>query len=270
MILHSPYIDPVAFHLGPLSVRWYGLAYCFGFLLTWYAARRDRRHDALIGQGLSATLFDAMIAGLWGVVLGGRLGYVLFYAWPFTVSDVWMPFRIWEGGMSFHGGLLGSIVGLYVYARRHRIAFFSCTDLIAPYVPIALFLGRLANWVNGELWGRPTGQDWGMVYPWVDDVLRYPSQWIEAGLEGLLLGLAVFFFSRQDRAPGQVSGFFLLGYALMRGVAECFRMPDAQVGLLGMGLSMGQWLCFPLFLLGLFLLFKPSFLPFLSARVASK
>jgi phosphatidylglycerol---prolipoprotein diacylglyceryl transferase len=256
MIFISPHFNPVAIHWGSVQVRWYGLAYLIGFLMVWLCARRDDRHDAILGPG---DLLDAMTCGLWGVVIGGRLAYVLIYAWPFLGVDWLMPFRIWEGGMSFHGGLLGGVIGLMWYAHRQDKSFLSLTDLMAPYVPIALGLGRLANWVNGELWGRPTGQSWGMIYPWVDHVLRYPSQWIECFLEGFCLFVLVFLYVRKPRALGQPGGVFLLGYAICRFIAECFRSPDQQIGLLSMNLSMGQLLCLPMLFLGLFFLIRPRY-----------
>ena len=254
MLIH-PQFDPVAIHLGPLAVRWYGLMYLVGFALLWALGRyaiKTRKHVTLTAQDLD----DALFYGIIGVIAGGRLGYVLFYKLGDYLAEPWRIFYVWEGGMSFHGGLLGVIVALWLYARRHRQDWLRTTDFIAPLVPLGLGAGRLGNFINAELWGRPTDVPWAMIFPNVDDVPRHPSQLYEFAFEGVVLFLLLWWFSSRSRPRGAVSGLFLLGYGIVRFSVEFTRQPDSFLGLLALGLSMGQWLSLPMILLGVVLLVR--------------
>jgi phosphatidylglycerol:prolipoprotein diacylglycerol transferase len=253
-----PAIDPVLVQVGPFAIRWYALAYIVGLLIGWryclYLAGRPPRlvtRDQLDDFFLWATL---------GVVLGGRIGYVLFYQPGYFLEHPLDILFVWEGGMSFHGGLIGVILAMYLFARRRGIPFFALTDIVASATPIGLFFGRLANFVNGELFGRPTDVPWAMVFPNGGDQPRHPSQLYEAALEGVVLFLALFLLARFTRAlerPGLLSGVFLIGYGLSRFLVEFFREPDAQLGyLLGGTVTMGQILSLPMIALGLFLVFR--------------
>jgi len=260
MLVH-PQFDPVAIALGPLRLHWYGLTYLAAFGLFVGLARRRIRmpHWAQRGWTLPQAE-DLLFAGVLGVVLGGRLGYVLFYKPAHYLSHPLEALMVWQGGMSFHGGLIGVLVAMAWWARRHQRTFFEVTDLIAPCVPTGLAMGRLGNFINGELWGRAADPSvpWAMVFPQSGDGLpRHPSQLYQLGLEGLTLFVLLWLYSRQPRATGRVSGFFLLGYGVFRFTAEYFREPDAFLGLLSLGWSMGQWLCVPMVLGGLWLLIRP-------------
>lgn len=248
MLVH-PGLDPVAFRLGPLSVHWYGLMYVLGFVQLMWLGRRQlvRRPDL----GLPGSIIDDLVFwGVIGVVLGGRLGYVLFYKPAEYLADPLSMLQVWHGGMSFHGGFLGVLVAVWWVAHRHRLRWLVLTDFIAPLVPLGLAFGRLGNFINAELWGRPTDLPWGVVFPLVDATPRHPSQLYEAALEGVVLFALLWWFSARQRAVGQVSALFLVGYGVARFVVEFAREPDAFLGLLGLGLSMGQWLCVPMILAG--------------------
>jgi len=203
-------------------------------------------------------LEDLLFAGVLGVVLGGRLGYTLFYQPGFYLAHPLNIFKLWEGGMSFHGGLLGVILAMFWFAHRHKTTFFVVSDLVAPLVPFGLAFGRLGNFINGELWGRPTDLPWAMIFPQVDMLPRHPSQIYQFFGEGILLGVVLWIFSSKPRPLGQVSGLFLLGYGVCRFLAEFAREPDAFLGLLGLGLSMGQWLSLPMIFLGFYLIVRPN------------
>ena len=250
-MLTHPHIDPVALHLGPLSIRWYGLMYLVGFvcflLLGHYRIRRNP-HSGWNTQQLD----DLLFYGVLGVILGGRLGYVLFYKPMFYFSQPLDIFKIWEGGMAFHGGFLGVLVAMWLFGRKSGKTFFQVTDFIAPLVPLGLAAGRLGNFINGELWGRVTSADapWAMVFPLVDQQPRHPSQLYQFALEGLLLFTVLWIYSAKPRRTGQVSAIFLLGYGLCRFVAEFAREPDNFLGLLALGFSMGQWLSLPMIAMG--------------------
>lgn len=249
-----PEIDPVALSLGPFHIRWYALAYLTGFIGGWiYGAwladldkdRRPNRED-----------IDNILPWLvLGVILGGRVGYVLFYNLDVFIKDPVQIFKIWEGGMSFHGGLLGVVIAIVAYARYHKFHPFSLGDIVSTVVPIGLFFGRLANFVNGELFGRPTTVPWCVYFPHGGaDVPRHPSQLYEAGLEGILLGGVLFLLARNDkirRSPGFLFGALLLGYGLSRATVEYFREPDFQLGLYLGYFSMGQILCLPMIIAGI-------------------
>jgi phosphatidylglycerol---prolipoprotein diacylglyceryl transferase len=260
MLVH-PQFDPVAIALGPLRLHWYGLTYLAAFgLFVWLARLRIRMpHMAQRGWAVQHAE-DLLFAGVLGVVLGGRLGYVLFYKPAFYLSHPLEALMVWQGGMSFHGGLIGVLVAMAWWARRQGRTFFEVTDLIAPCVPTGLAMGRLGNFINGELWGRAADPSlpWAMVFPQAGDGLpRHPSQLYQFALEGLALFVFLWLYSRQPRATGRVSGFFLLGYGVFRFTAEYFREPDSFLGLLSLGWSMGQWLCVPMVLGGLWLLIRP-------------
>ncbi len=256
LALAYPDIGPVAFEIGPFVIRWYALAYIVGLLLAW---RYCRWLTGKPPKQVEAIAFDDFL--LWatfGVIIGGRLGYVLFYK---PVYFLWNPAEIlviWQGGMSFHGGLLGVIAAMYLFTRRRKIPFFALADIVACAAPIGLFLGRLANFVNGELYGRPTDATIGMIFPQDPTQLpRHPSQLYEAGLEGLVLFVVLFLMVRGAALTrgGLLSGVFLAGYALSRIIVEFFREPDDHLGFLFAGATMGQLLSLPMLLLGIGLAF---------------
>ncbi|GAB4355089.1 MAG: prolipoprotein diacylglyceryl transferase [Methylohalobius crimeensis] len=250
-MLPYPHIDPVAIQIGPLKVHWYGLMYVIGFLGAWFLARwRAQRHD-----WQNEAIDDLIFYGALGVVLGGRIGYMLFYNFPVLLQDPWSFFRVWEGGMSFHGGLLGVLAAMGWFAHKHRRSFFEVTDFLAPLVPVGLFFGRLGNFINGELWGKVTDLPWGMVFPTGGPLPRHPSQLYEAILEGLVLFTVLWIYSAKPRPKMAVSGLFLLLYGAFRFLVEFIREPDAHIGYLAFGwLTMGQLLSTPMILTGLLLL----------------
>ncbi len=254
-----PNIDPVIFSIGPLSVHWYGLAYVAGILLGWFYARRLIASPALWRNNTppmnKQQLDDFLLWAAAGVVLGGRLGYVLFYDFAAVSVDPMRIFAITKGGMSFHGGLTGTTIAMILFARRHSLSVWSLFDTIATVVPIGLFFGRIANFINGELWGGLTNVPWAVVFPTGGPFSRHPSQLYEAGLEGIvlliLLAIAVYAF-KALKAPGTVTGIFVIGYALSRIFVEFFREPDAQLGYLAFGwLTMGMLLSLPMVALGI-------------------
>ncbi len=253
-MLIYPDIDPVAIRIGPVAIHWYGIMYAAAFAIGWWLLQRRRQRRGLTPEQVG----DLVFACILGVVLGGRLGYVLFYHPGYYLGHPLEIFAIWDGGMSFHGGLLGVVVAGVWFARRTGEKILAVADFLTPVVPIGLGLGRIGNFINGELWGRPADPDlpWAMVFPHVDRVARHPSQLYEALLEGLLLFLAVWGFERRDRRTGQVFGLFLAGYGLLRFAVEYFRAPDQHLGVLALGLSMGQWLSVPMVVVGAWLLFR--------------
>ena len=254
-MLAYPRIDPVAVSIGPLQFRWYGLMYLFGFVSGWWLGRR---RAAQPGSGWHPQQVDDMVTwAIFGVGLGGRLGYILFYDLAYYVSQPAAIFQIWHGGMSFHGGLLGVLFAVWLYARRAGREFLSVVDFVAPLIPPGLFFGRIGNFINGELWGAPTTLPWAMVFPDGGPFPRHPSQLYEAALEGVVLFTAVWWFSGRRRPVGAVSGLFGLLYAIFRFAVEFVREPDPQLGYLAFGwLTMGQVLCLPLFGVGLWLLLR--------------
>jgi phosphatidylglycerol:prolipoprotein diacylglycerol transferase len=264
-ILPYPQIDPIAFSLGPLAIHWYGLAYVVGILLGWAYARR------LVNQGqlwradtapmTAANLDDFIVWVALGIVLGGRIGYILFYDLQAVIENPIRAIEIWNGGMSFHGGLIGTTVAMILFARRSKIPVWSLFDIVSAVVPIGLFFGRIANFINGELWGRISGVAWAMIFPTGGPFTRHPSQLYEAGLEGIILFLvlaAMTYWVKALKIPGTVTGVFVIGYALSRIFVEFFREPDAQLGyLLGTNwLTMGMVLSSPMILLGIWAIFR--------------
>ncbi len=247
----SLHLSPVLFEIGPFALRWYSLAYIAGILGGWWYLGR------LIDTGgapLNREQADSFITwATFGIILGGRFGYVFFYDWPKFAADPLAIVRLWEGGMSFHGGATGMAIAVIGFARVHKLNWLRVLDYVACVVPIGLCTGRLANFVNGELWGRPTGHDWGIIFPGAGPSPRYPSQLFEAGAEGVLLfGILwwLFFRTPARHYAGLLTGAFTLGYGIFRFIIEYFREPDAQLGLLSTGLSMGQTLCVPMIVAG--------------------
>lgn len=249
MTIVHPQFDPIAIQLGPLAVRWYGLMYVVAFALFLVLGRVRANRNLLTGWR-PEDVDDMLFYGVFGVILGGRLGYVLFYKPLYYLEHPLEIVAVWQGGMSFHGGLIGVLLALWLYARRRGKRWLDVTDFVAPLVPLGLAAGRMGNFINGELWGRPTGADWGMVFPQVDRLARHPSQLYEFGLEGLLLFAILWAYANRPRPMGAVSGLFLLGYGVARFVVEYAREPDAFLGTLALGLSMGQWLCVPMIAAG--------------------
>ncbi len=252
MFVH-PEFDPIAIQLGPIAVRWYGLMYLVGFVAWLLLGRVHARRRPELGFG-ARDLDDILFYGVIGVVLGGRLGYVLFYKLGEFLYDPIRILYVWEGGMSFHGGFLGVILAMAWYAWRKQRHWFSVTDFIAPLVPLGLGAGRLGNFINAELWGRPTDVPWATIFPNVDAEPRHPSQLYEFALEGLALFLILWFFASRPRPLGAVSGVFLVGYGVFRFLVEYTREPDSYLGVLAMGFTMGQWLSIPMIIGGAIML----------------
>lgn len=254
--LAFPNIDPIIVQFGPIIIRWYSLAYIVGLVLGW-------RYIRLLGKWPPSKLRaqdadDFLVWATLGVVLGGRIGYVLIYGDDYFLANPLAILEIWKGGMSFHGGLLGVIVATLLFCRRRRIPLLAFGDLVAAAAPIGLFLGRLANFVNGELFGRVTDVPWGIVFPRGGPLPRHPSQLYEALLEGVVLFVLLLVLARRQEIrerPGILSGVFLIGYGAARLAVEAFRQPDVQIGFLAWGSTMGQWLSAPMILAGLLLLF---------------
>lgn len=248
-MLSYPQIDPVAFELGPLAVHWYGLMYLVGFGSAWLLGRwRVKQHLTRVSL---VDFEDMLFLAMLGAILGGRIGYALFYQPGYYLQHPLEILFLWQGGMSFHGGLLGVVLSLWLFGKRKQYRFLELGDLVAPLVPLGLAAGRLGNFINGELWGRPTTLPWGMAFPGAQDGLaRHPSQLYQFALEGLLLFSIVWWFARKPRATGQISAIFLMGYGLLRFAAEFGREPDVFLGLLWANLSMGQWLCIPMVIAG--------------------
>jgi phosphatidylglycerol:prolipoprotein diacylglycerol transferase len=253
MITH-PQIDPVAIHIGPLSVHWYGLMYLLGFsLFLWLGKMRLRKMNR---PGWDVTLMDDLLFyGVLGVVLGGRLGEVLFYQPGYYFAHPLEILAVWKGGMSFHGGFLGVLVAMAVYAKQKKIAWLQLMDFIAPLTPLGIGAGRIGNFINSELWGRPTDLPWGMVFPNVDAIPRHPSQLYEFALEGIVLFAVLWIYSGKTRPAGAVLGLSLAGYGIFRFIGEFARTPDNGIfGLMTFGVSMGQWLSLPMVFVGVWLI----------------
>ena len=256
MLIH-PEINPIALQVGPLAIHWYGLTYLAAFALFMFLGIRRLRHPPFVnitgvGAWTSKDVEDILFLGVMGVVLGGRLGYCLFYKPGYYLSHPLEIFYVWQGGMSFHGGLLGVIGSMVWFAFSRKKPFWQVADFVAPCVPTGLAAGRVGNFINGELWGRLSSPDlpWGMVFRDGGPLPRHPSQVYQFLMEGLLLFVLLWLYARKQRAPGQVAAAFLFGYGVFRFIAEFFREPDAFLGLLSLGMSMGQWLCVPMILGG--------------------
>ena len=244
-MLTHPQFDPVAIQLGPLAIRWYGLMYLVGFAAA-YGLGRARIAAGKAARVTVAALDDLLFFGVLGVILGGRLGYVLFYKPGYYLQHPAEILAVWQGGMAFHGGFLGVLLAVWWVARKHELRWLEVTDFLAPLVPLALAAGRLGNFINGELWGRVTDVPWGMVFRGAGPDPRHPSQLYQFALEGIALFVILWLYSSRPRPVGAVSGLFLVGYGALRFVAEYFREPDSFLGLLALNMSMGQWLCVPM------------------------
>jgi phosphatidylglycerol:prolipoprotein diacylglycerol transferase len=254
-----PAFDPVLISFGPIAIRWYALAYIFGILLGWLYVRTIIKREQLWGGPAPMTAADFDDFVLWvtlGIILGGRIGYVLFYNPSYFVQNPWESIELWKGGMSFHGGFLGCVLAVALFARHRGLSILSLGDLTCAGGTIGIFLGRIANFINGELWGRTTDVPWAMVFPSGGPQARHPSQLYEASLEGLLLFivLTILISNGALRRPGFILGAFAFGYAIARSICEFFREPDAQLGFLWGGLTMGMLLSVPLMLAGLALM----------------
>ena len=257
-VLIHPQFDPVAVSLGPLSVHWYGLMYLVAFVQFWWLGKYRLLHQPQFARSgwTVQQLDDLLFYGVLGVIAGGRLGQVLFYEPGYYLSEPLQILAVWRGGMSFHGGLLGVLLAMALYARKTARHWLEITDFIAPLVPLGLAAGRIGNFINGELWGRAADPSlpWAMIFPAVDELPRHPSQLYQAGLEGLLLFVVLWLYARQERPRGAVSGAFLVGYGILRWVAEYFRSPDAGIFGLSHTVSMGQWLSLPMIAAGIMLI----------------
>lgn len=253
MILMHPQFDPVAIHLGSFGIHWYGLMYLTGFIGFLLLGRYQIKHKPWFNWR-DAMLDDALFYGAMGVILGGRLGYVVFYQAKYFVQHPVEIFAVWQGGMSFHGGFLGVLVAMYFFNKKHPQQWLKTMDFVAPLVPIGLGAGRMGNFINGELWGRVTDGAFGMVFPQADGAIRHPSQLYEFALEGIILFILLWAFSQKQRPTGSISAFFLIGYGSFRFLVEYTREPDDYLGLLQLGLSMGQWLSLPMILIGVWML----------------
>jgi phosphatidylglycerol:prolipoprotein diacylglycerol transferase len=254
MLVH-PQFSPIALQIGPVAIHWYGLTYLVAFgLFLWLATLRTRQPHWAEHGWTRRDVEDLLFYGVLGVVIGGRLGYVLFYKPGYYAANPLEIFAVWKGGMSFHGGLLGVIAAMALFARLRGRTFLQVADLVAPCVPTGLASGRIGNFINGELWGRPADPSlpWAMIYPQSGSMIpRHPSPLYQFALEGLLLFVLLWLYARKPRGTGQVSGAFLIGYGVFRFIAEYFREPDAFLGLLALNMSMGQWLCVPMVIAGL-------------------
>ncbi|MFT7007614.1 MAG: phosphatidylglycerol:prolipoprotein diacylglycerol transferase [Colwellia sp.] len=252
--LQFPVIDPIIFSIGPIALRWYGMMYLIGFLVAMFLA--NRAADKSAGEWTRDQVSDLLFYSFLGVILGGRIGYVLFYQWEYFLADPLYLFQIWQGGMSFHGGLLGVITAVYIFARKTNKSFLTVGDFVVPLVPVGLGMGRLGNFINAELWGRETDVPWAMVFP--TDALqlpRHPSQLYEFFLEGVVLFIILYVVTRKPRSLGLASGIFLIGYGVFRSIVEFFREPDANLGLYFSFISKGQILSIPMILGGFLIIY---------------
>lgn len=252
-MLQYPHMNPILVHIGPVAVHWYGIMYALGFLGAWWLATLRARKPNSGWQVEQVS--DLIFYGALGVVIGGRVGYMLFYDLPGFLAHPWILFQIWTGGMAFHGGLLGVLLAMWLYSRSIKKPFMEVVDFIAPIVPIGLAAGRIGNFINGELWGRVTDVPWAMVFPTGGPLPRHPSQLYEFLLEGVALFLILWIYSAKPRPRMAVSGLFAIGYGCFRIFAEFFRVPDPQYGYFAFGwLTMGQILSIPVVLVGIALM----------------
>jgi len=254
-VLTYPDLNPIALKIGPLVIHWYGVMYGLAFLIGYALLRRRVKSEPYSGEPAwtKDDVANLIFYAVGGVLLGGRLGYVLFYKPTYYFTHPLDIVMIWDGGMSFHGGAIGVIVAIWLFIRREHRQFLAVADLLVPAVPVGLGLGRIGNFINGELWGRPADPSlpWAMIFPQVDSTPRHPSQLYEFLLEGVLLFVLLALYDRRRPAAGCISGAFLVGYGIFRFTAEHFREPDSYLGVLGLGLSMGQWLCIPMMIAGI-------------------
>jgi phosphatidylglycerol:prolipoprotein diacylglycerol transferase len=251
-----PQIDPVIFSIGPISLRWYGLMYLIAFAIAWWLANRAAKKP---GSGWTEQqVSDLLFIGFLGVVLGGRVGYVLFYQFELFISEPLYLFKIWTGGMSFHGGLLGVLLAMFWFAKRNK-SYLQLGDFVAPLIPLGLAAGRLGNFINAELWGRPTDVPWAVLFPGAGPLPRHPSQLYEFALEGVLLFILIMLYRRFNPPAGSLGGLFLAGYGTARFIVEFYREPDAHLGVLSAGMSMGQWLSLPMIIAGVALIVYANF-----------
>jgi len=250
-MLNYPQFDPVMISIGPLALRWYGMMYVFGIVSGWLLGRY---RAARPWNKMSPKLMDDFITwAVFGVVVGGRLGYVLFYNPSFYFSNPLKIFAVWEGGMAFHGGLIGVLLAIWLFGRANDMTFLEMGDFVSPLVPPGLFFGRIGNFINAELWGRYTDLPWAMPFPGAGGLPRHPSQLYEAALEGLVLFIIVWWYSARPRPKGCVGALFLLGYGSFRFLVEFAREPDAHLGFIALNwMSMGQLLCLPMIFFGIF------------------
>lgn len=266
--MQFPNIDPIALQLGPIAIHWYALAYVVGIIIgyyyvSWIDAKQPKKFFSEKAKD------DLIFYAVLGVLLGGRIGYILFYNFEFFLAHPLDALKIWQGGMSFHGGMLGVFMAYWLFARKYQLSWLHIMDYLATAAPIGLFFGRLANFVNGELYGRVTESSWGMVFPRGGPLPRHPSQLYEAGLEGIVLFIVLFIVAvplRGLRYVGLVGGTFVMGYGLARFTVEFFREPDEQLGFLAFGATMGQLLCLPMIALGLYLVLTAKKRPYVAAR----
>lgn len=254
-MLTYPNIDPVALALGPIKIHWYGLMYLVGFVTVWWLGRlRAKVPDSGWNE---QQISDLVFYGALGAILGGRIGYILFYNFSTYLAEPLSILKVWQGGMSFHGGLLGVLIAMWLYGRANHKSFFQITDFIAPLVPIGLGAGRIGNFINGELWGKVSDVPWAMVFPGAGDLPRHPSQLYQAFLEGILLFIILWLYSRKPRPTMAVSGLFLICYGAFRFAVEFVRTPDQQLGYLAFNwLTMGQVLSLPMILIGIGLMWR--------------
>lgn len=252
-----PQFDPIALSIGPLKIHWYGIMYLIGFFLAWLIAnyRVKRLHLSWSKLEIEDLIFYAAL----GVILGGRIGYMFFYNFKQWLYHPLEVFKIWEGGMSFHGGLIGVIIALLIFCKHTHKSFWEVGDFAAPIVPLGLAAGRIGNFINGELWGRASSMPWAMIFPHVDNSPRHPSQLYEFMAEGVLLFLIVFFYSLKERKRGQIMAAFLFLYGLFRFILEYFREPDAQLGFIFNSLTMGQLLSIPMIVAGIVIWFYQEY-----------
>lgn len=252
-MLTYPDIDPVALSLGPLKIHWYGIMYLVGFAAAWWLGHVRARQPYTPFK--PEQVADLIFYGALGAVIGGRLGYILFYDFANYAQHPLDILKVWQGGMSFHGGLIGVLVAMWLYSRKLKLAFFQVTDFLAPLVPVGLGAGRIGNFINGELWGKTTDLPWGMVFPHAGPLPRHPSQLYEALLEGVALFVILWLYSAKPRPTAAVSGLFLICYGAFRFIIEFGRQPDAHIGYLAYGwLTMGQLLSLPMVIAGAILM----------------
>ncbi len=275
-MLTFPSIDPIAIRIGMLELRWYGIMYLLAFATAWalgrYRVKLSNTHAHPNHKPWTTSGFDDLITmGMLGVILGGRLGFVLFYDLASYLNNPLEIISIWNGGMSFHGGLLGVLAAIFVYAKRNKRTFWEVTDFVAPLVAPGIFFGRIGNFINGELWGNVTNMPWGMVFPHAGPLPRHPSQLYEATLEGIILFTVVWIYSTKPRHMGRVSGLFALVYGMARFLVEFVRTPDAHLGYLAFNwLTMGQILSLPLMAIGLWLLWRDPIITADNKKIKTK